>query len=188
MLLFIVLLMGGEAYFGYQYFQQQTAASQKELADLKVKVDSTADYEQKLQDENTKLTLSNADAKASVDDLKLQLQAARHAESQAKAQVAALTPHPAPTPAPPAAPPLMVITFGTITASNGTSYTNCRLLKVQVDGIVISCDTGITQLGYNLLPVALQKEFGFDPTRGPLSDDQVQSLEQKRLEAVAAGK
>jgi hypothetical protein len=182
--------MGGGGYYEYQTLTGQVAVDQLQISDLKTKLQQLTDTKQKSSDEVAQLTRSLANAQTKTSDLDKQLQAA-------KAALASAQP-PAPTPTTSMAvasstlnnptPPAFTTKLGTITAADGKTYADCQLLKVNADSIVISNADGITQLPITELPPPTLKLLGLPSGQVTLTDDQVQSLEQQRQTAAAAGR
>jgi hypothetical protein len=52
--------------------------------------------------------------------------------------------------------------LGTMTTLDGHSYTNCRLVKQEQDGVTFNHDDGITKVPYWNMSPDEQKEFGYD--------------------------
>ena len=190
-LLLIILAMGGGGYYEYQTLTGQVAVDQIQITDLKMKLQQLTDNEQKASDDVAQLTKSLADAQAKSNSLVGQLQNAK------TALAAAQPPPPAPSAtagalssstANPSSPAAFTTKLGTITALDGKTYADCQLLKVNADSIVISNADGITQIPLNVLPPQTLKILGLSGTPITLTDDQVQSLEQQRQAATAAGR
>lgn len=190
-LLLVILVMGGGGYYEYQTLHGQVTVDQMQISDLKAKVESAADGEQKAVDHVTQLAISLSDAQAKATDLEKQLQAAKAALAAAQPPAPVATANSSTSPATAtggtSAPPVFTTKLGTITALDGKTYAACQLLKVSTDSIVISNSDGVTQVMLNVLPAATQKMLGYDPRLGALSNDQVQLLEQKRQSAMASG-
>jgi hypothetical protein len=55
--------------------------------------------------------------------------------------------------------------LGTITTLDGRTFQNCKVLKVEADGVTFSHDDGITKILFPLLPPAVQKQFDYDPQK-----------------------
>jgi hypothetical protein len=55
--------------------------------------------------------------------------------------------------------------LGTITTLDGRTFQNCKVLKVEADGVTFSHDDGITKVLFPLLPPAVQKQFDYDPQK-----------------------
>jgi membrane protease subunit (stomatin/prohibitin family) len=185
-LLIIILLMAGGGYFEYQVLQDQASTNQQQIADLKAKLQKVTSDNSDLTDAIAKFKKSLVDAQAKEDSLTKDLQAAQAAAPQATAQSPATGAAPVLSSSVPNGP--FTTKLGTINTLGGAVYANCQLLKVNPDNIVISYADGITQVQFALLPPPLQQRFGFDPKQGALTNDQVQSLEQQRQSALAAGR
>lgn len=191
-LLLIILAMGGGGYYEYQTLTGQVIVDQIQISDLKTKLQQLTDSEQKSSDDVAQLTKSLADAQAKANTLDKQLQNAK------SALAAAQPPPPVPSStagtaisagtANAAAPPAFTTKLGTIISLDGKTYAACQLLKVNADSIVISNADGITQIPLNVLPAQTLKLLGLSGTPITLTDDQVQSLEQQRQAAAAAGR
>jgi DNA repair exonuclease SbcCD ATPase subunit len=191
-LLLIILAMAGGGYFEYQTLHGQVTVDQMQISDLKTKVQTALDDQQKSADAAKQLTASLTDAQAKAADLDKQLQTEKTALAAAQAQIdaaaaAAKAAASAPTTATTSAPLAFTTKLGTLTALDGKTYTACQLLKINTDSIVISNAEGVTQVALNVLPAATQKMLGYDAKLGALSNDQVQLLEQKRQTALASG-
>jgi hypothetical protein len=175
--LIIVLFAGG--YYGYTTLQGRLDADEQQIGELRLKASNYDTETKRLGDEY-------ADAKQEVAHMRMtlvDLQQQAGTAPKATAPPAMGTP----PPAPPKPPPPLSNHLGTITASDGKSYRDCKLLKVEATGIVFSHADGIMELAYSQLPAELKTRFGYDPTKGPaLTDDQVAALEQQRLAAEAA--
>jgi hypothetical protein len=69
--------------------------------------------------------------------------------------------------------------LGTITTLDGRTFQNCKVLKVEADGVTFSHDDGITKVLFPLLPPAIQKQFDYDPQKAVAATDaQVRYNEQ----------
>ena len=53
--------------------------------------------------------------------------------------------------------------LGTVTTLDNRTFTNCKVVKVEEDGVTFSTDAGIAKIEYPLLPPDLQKKFGYTP-------------------------
>ena len=53
--------------------------------------------------------------------------------------------------------------IGTVTTLDHRSYTNCKVIKVDQDGVTFTDDQGITKIEFALMPPDLQKRFGYTP-------------------------
>jgi hypothetical protein len=191
-LLLIILGMAGGGYYEYQTLHGQVTVDDMQISDLKTKVQTALDDQQKSADAAKKLTADLADTQAKAADLDKQLQTSKTALAAAQAQIdaaAAAAKAAAATPATTAtaSPAAFTTKLGTIAALDGKTYTACQLLKISSASIVVSNAAGITEIALNVLPASTQKMLGYDPKLGALSNDQVQLLEQKRQTAMASG-
>jgi hypothetical protein len=181
-LILIILGLCGGGYYEYTQLQTKISTDEQEIHALGTKVDASQLDNKTLTDDNVKLAASVKSDEDKITDLNKQL-------SDAKKTIAAIPP-PAPVAPPPggvpSTPSKPTNNLGTITTSDGKTYQNCQLLKVDPDGIVVNDADGITKIVYEKLPADLEKRFGYDPLKpGNLTDDQVQALEKQR--AAQAG-
>jgi len=69
---------------------------------------------------------------------------------------------------------------GTFTTLDGHTYSNCKVLKVEQDGVTFSHDDGITKVLYPLMPPNIQKMFDYDPQKAVAQTDaQIRYNEQQ---------
>lgn len=188
-LLLIILGVCGGGYYEYTTLQQKSAADQQQITDLGTKIDALQADNKKLEDDKTQLTKSATDAQTIIADLTKQIQEAKAALVQAKPQVSP-TPN---TNSPGTTPALSTPSgnnLGTIATLDGKTFQNCQLLKIKATGIVINDSTGITEIPFGLLPLDLQKKFGYDPHQAAaLTEAQIQyQEEQRKATAQATGK
>ena len=193
-LLFVILLMGGAGYFEYQNLQVQISTCQGQISEDKAKLDAADTASKAIEAENAQLKQSLASAKSKTDDLTKQLQTAQDEVAQSKKPAVGATGTTAPGTSPTTLANSTTIAaafttkLGTITTIDGKTFANCQLMKFQNTGMVVSCDSGITQIEYAVLPTALQKTFGYDPSQAQLSSDQLAMLEMKRQDAAVTGR
>jgi outer membrane murein-binding lipoprotein Lpp len=77
--------------------------------------------------------------------------------------------------------------IGTIKTLDGKTYTNCRVLKVEQDGVTFSHDDGITKILYPLMPPEVQKLFDYDPQKAVAQTDaQIRYDQQQAATSNAA--
>jgi hypothetical protein len=172
-LLFIIIALCLGGYYGYNTLataqQAKVDADQQQIT--KLQKDNTS-----LTDDKAKLAKSASDAQAQVTDLTTQLQTAQTsltatqskldaaqkslADDEAKIAKAAAAAAAAKVAATVPADPN---SLGTITTLDGKTYQNCDLLKIDADGITINHSEGITKIMFALLPMELQKKFGYQP-------------------------
>jgi hypothetical protein len=57
--------------------------------------------------------------------------------------------------------------LGTITTLDNHTYTNCKVVKVDPDGVIFNDDTGITKIEYPMMTADLQKKFGYAAPSSP---------------------
>jgi len=173
-LILIILGLGWGGFYEYNQMVQQNARDKQEFQDT---INSKMAH---LQDENTKLQVENAELKKDLADAKAKMGPATNGATPSNptnglsAVMAA--------PAPPKVP-LPSNNLGIFAATDQRRYENCHLLKVRSDGIVISCTQGVIELKWKLLPPQLQQRFGYDYHVGYLPDDQVETMEQQRIQS-----
>jgi hypothetical protein len=85
------------------------------------------------------------------------------------------------------APPSDPNNLGTVSTLDARTYHNCKVLKVEADGVTFSHDDGITKVLYPFLPPNLQKRFNYDPQNVTgLVDAQARFDEQQAAPANTA--
>jgi hypothetical protein len=95
--------------------------------------------------------------------------------------IAFADPAPAVAPAPAAPPPTE------ITTTDGHKYTKVKILAVEDDGITIMCDSGVSLLPFSILPIALQKQFNYDPQKAAKAEaDRVKKEQEEEADYQAA--
>lgn len=165
-LMILIIAIAGFAYYQHNQDEQQVAALQQQISDL--------------QDKAKAAPAPNAAATAAA--------------------------HPAPAPAPvvqvvapqthssaidEAAHAATVAAtsnsnnLGSITTLDGRSYQNCKVLKVESDGVTFSHDEGITKVLYPFLPPSIQKQFGYDPQQAAAEADAQVRYQQQAAAAAA---
>lgn len=184
-LLIIVLLVCAGAYYDHAILQKAAqddkAANQKQIDDLTAQVSKLQADSKKLADDNAELTKNLTETKTNLTAVTTQMLAAQKQIDDAKKQALAEASKPAPPPPPPTSPN----DLGTIATLDGKTYQKCELLKVETDGITINHSAGIIKILYGLLPLDLQKKFGYDPhVTTALTPDQALSLENQRKAAA----
>ena len=75
--------------------------------------------------------------------------------------------------------------LGTLTTLDGRTFTNCKVLKVESDGVTFSHDEGITKVLYPLLPPNVQKQFGYDPKQAVAQADAQVRVDQAQTMSTA---
>jgi hypothetical protein len=61
--------------------------------------------------------------------------------------------------------------IGTFTTLDGHTYSNCKVLKVDQDGVTFSHEDGITKILFPLMPPNIQKLFNYDPQKAVAQTD-----------------
>jgi outer membrane murein-binding lipoprotein Lpp len=189
-LLVVVLAVTGGAY--YMYTQNQTDES------------TITDLHHQMDDLNAKVTKAEADAAA----------ATATAEAAKKALAAAnalgVAGHRSKSNPSPGFPDVVVVapdtsrssaidaaataaaaashsaSLGTIKTLDGKTYTNCKVLKVEQDGVTFSHDDGITKILFPLLPPEVQKMFDYDPEKAVQQTDAQIRYDQQQAAASNA--
>ena len=77
--------------------------------------------------------------------------------------------------------------LGTITTTDGRTFQNCQLLKIEADGITFNHADGITKVMFPKLPAALQKTFGYDPQADSARQAAQARYEEQSREAGGGG-
>jgi hypothetical protein len=180
-LLIVILAICGGSYYEYSVINQAKLEDEQQITDLQTKVG-------KLQALNTELAKGRTDLPANFAELQSKTPGAAGQAPADQTQPAAnaTMSQPAPQPVPsaaPAAPTVSANDLGTIVTIDARTFQNCRLLKVEADGITFKHAEGITKVLFPLLPPDVQKRFGFDPHQPLLSTDQVTQQEDMRRAA-----
>jgi hypothetical protein len=77
--------------------------------------------------------------------------------------------------------------IGTVTTLDHRIYTNCKVLKVEPDGVTFSHDDGITKVMYPMMPPDLQKRFGYTPQQAVAQTEaEIRATEQAQAATNAA--
>lgn len=76
--------------------------------------------------------------------------------------------------------------IGTVTTLDGRTFHNCKVLKVETDGVTFSHDDGITKVLFPLLPPNVQKQFDYDPQKAVAQTDAQVRYDQQQAAAAAA--
>jgi hypothetical protein len=76
--------------------------------------------------------------------------------------------------------------IGTIKTLDGKTYTHCRVLKVEQDGVTFSHDDGITKVLYPLMSPDVQKMFDYDPQKAVAQTDAQIHYDQQQAAASNA--
>jgi hypothetical protein len=207
-LLFVILGVCGGAYYMYTTDQQKTAALTAEVIDLQGKLKAAGVNPNSADSTPPTVAPSNGSATSIQNETIPTIGPST-------------TPAPPPTVAPsvPAAPPAVATVhqtdsdthasaidaaanaataaangtnIGTITTLDHHTYTNCRVLKVEQDGVTFSHDDGITKILFPMLPPDVQKQFGYTPqaavaqTEAQIRAMQDQQNNQQATNAVPA--
>jgi hypothetical protein len=76
--------------------------------------------------------------------------------------------------------------LGNINTLDGRSFQNCKVLKVESDGVTFSHDEGITKILFPFLPPNIQKQFGYDPQKAAADADAEVRYAQQEAAAAAS--
>jgi hypothetical protein len=177
LLLFLILLITGEAaYYEYTTEQRTTAGFVSQLAEQQTKMDALQAHNTELKDEKKQLgtTISQAQAIAAQQEKQAAQNEANPGSPGAPASVQSSGPS-----------TFLNINIGTITTLLGKTYENCKLLKVQPDGVVISHSQGIVKVPFSYMTPDLQKRFGYDPNKAA-AENEANLKYQEQMRAAAA--
>jgi hypothetical protein len=194
--LLVVGLVGG-GYYEYTSLQDESIDYQHKISEQRDRIEHLEEQNKQYEDDKTLITRNKWDeAQAKITDLTKQLKAAQDglaAEKKQEADAAAVAAAAAATdtnqaPAAPPPPPPPSNKLGTITLTDGKTYHDCRLLKVDPDGIVVNHSDGIIKILYAMMSPELQKRFTYDPKQSAtLTQEQVDLLEIARKESDQLG-
>jgi hypothetical protein len=76
--------------------------------------------------------------------------------------------------------------LGTVTTLDGRTFQNCKVLKVESDGVTFSHDDGITKVLFPLLPPAVQKQFDYNPQKAVAQTEAQVRYDQQQTAATPA--
>jgi hypothetical protein len=76
--------------------------------------------------------------------------------------------------------------LGTINTLDGRTYENCKILKIEADGITFSHADGITKVLFPLLRPELQKKYGYDPQKAVAQTEAQINYQQEVQQTPAA--
>jgi hypothetical protein len=165
LLVLALVTAAGVAYFEYTVEQQTSAGFQKQTAAWQSQLDSLKMDNRELKDAKTQVDVRIDDAQSQV--AKLSAQASQGQPATNTASATPTTTAAAPAPAAPTAALQVGASLGTITSSSGDVFLNCKLLKIETDGVTFSHATGIRKLLFTDMTTDDQKRFGYDPSNPP---------------------
>jgi hypothetical protein len=150
-LVLIIIGIAGFAYYQHTQDEQQVAYLQHQVGSLQAKVISFSEVKPapKIAPPVTRPAPVVAEVKA--------IQPSPQSPAIDKSITAARTAS--------VAPPSDPNNLGTINTLDSRTYHNCKLLKVEADGVTFSHDDGITKVLYPFLTPDLQKRFNYDPQK-----------------------
>jgi hypothetical protein len=159
-LVLALVTAGMAAYFEYTVQQQTSDGFQKQTAEWQKEVDSLEMDAREMKDAKAQLQVRIDDTQNQVTALSRQVAQAQPATNAAPATPAPAAPAPTDNVTP---PPAVGSDLGDITNLSGQTFVNCKLLKIEPDGVTFSHSAGITKVLFTDLPEAAQKRFGYDP-------------------------
>jgi hypothetical protein len=173
-LFLIVMALCGAGCIGYLLLKEASDAEALQLAGLRGRIEMLVSDNKKVGDENALLTkrmavLRNAIAGIEKHDQELELVGAKEKAAQDLIAKRLATPS---------------NNLGTITTQDGQTFPDCHLLNVDVHGIFVQDPDGVLEIMFTWMRPAMQKRFGFDPSKGDaLTDAQVAYQEAQRKAA-----
>ena len=162
LILFLLLVTAGEAaYIEYTMEQQSSAGFQKQESAWQSEVSS-------LQMDSRELKDAKAQTQVRIDDEQTRVTTLMGAGAKAAPGSATPAAPPATAPATGATdavipPPAVGSDLGNITSVSGDTFVNCKLLKIEPDGVTFSHAAGIRKLLFTDMSPEAQKRFGHDP-------------------------
>jgi hypothetical protein len=147
-LMLVILGMCGGFYYIHQQDQQQIALLQSQLDATSAK--GPVNPANAAANAPTSLPASSTPPPAAAAVAVLPPDNSHSAAIDSAAQAAAMAQNPANA-------------GTTITTLDGRTFQNCKILKVETDGITFSHADGITKILFPLLPIDMQKKYGYDP-------------------------
>lgn len=171
-LVLIIIGMGFGGYYEYGLMQQQQSDLDAKIVDLEAK-------NKQLEDDKAKLLAKGAGAPEPTIVPNSSGGSLVTPGEFGPGGGAPLPGSAGPAPAPKATGPGNAL--GDIATTDGKTYQNCKLLKVDTDGIIISHADGILKLSYIILPGTLKSRFG--ASGAMITPEQAQALDQQRQAA-----
>jgi hypothetical protein len=180
-LFLIVMALCGAGCVGYILLKETSDAEAQQLAGFRGTLESFQTKDKNFREDDAQFSTQLKAVRVKTVGLTKQIQALREiAEGKAKSSQIPLTIRLTKA----AKPKPRSNDLGTVTTTDGNTYQDCHLIKVEEDCIVVTYPDGIVEIYYRVMPPALQKRFGFDPRKGQaLTDDQVETEEEERQAA-----
>jgi len=149
-LILVILGLCAAAYYQHTQDEQQIATLQQQLAEMSAKPKAVSNPAES-PGENSPFP---ARAPAAAHPVTVAVLPASHSRSSAidSAVTAATTAQNSDS-------------MGTITTLDGRTFQDCKVLKIEADGITFSHADGITKILFPLLRPELQKKYGYDPQK-----------------------
>jgi hypothetical protein len=169
-LIVLVLGMAGFAYYQHNQDEQQVTDLQQQITDLQAKAKAAA---------SEPASSSPASHPVAVIEPEIRVVAPSTRSSAIDAAANAAR-------AASVAPPSDPNNLGTINTLDGRTYHNCKVLKVEADGVTFSHDDGITKVLYPFLPPNLQKQFDYDPQKAVQQTDAQTRYDEQQAAATNA--
>jgi hypothetical protein len=86
----------------------------------------------------------------------------------------------------PAQSPSVAIEGGsTLTTTEGQTYQNATITKVEPDGVTISYDAGIVKIPFPLLSKEIREKYGYDPASGKAYAEKMAAAQQQLRQQLA---
>jgi hypothetical protein len=179
LLFFLLVVTGGAAFYEFTTEHRISQGCQHQLTAWQARIDALQDENKKLTDEKTEITHSIAEAQAETRTLSValqraQLEAANRGQENAPPPVANSGPNATPS-----------VNLGTITTLLGQTFQQCKLLKVEADGITFSHTEGITKVLFAYLRPEMQRRFGYDPQKAAAATEASLQYQEQLREAAA---
>jgi hypothetical protein len=166
-LLLIILCMCGGFYYIHGQDQQQIVVLQKQVDDLSVKSAAVVAAQARAQTTQPRAPVITIPA---VAVLLPDTSRSAAIDTAAAAATTAQTAN----------------SLGTITTLDGKTYQDCKILKVEADGITFSHAEGITKVLFPMLRPEVQKQYGYDPQKAVAETAAQINYQQSTQQAASA--
>ncbi len=179
-LLLLILLVAGEGvYFEYT---QQTQID----AGIQIQLTSWQGIVNGLEAENRDLTNTKNAILKQTTALEAGIEKSSAEIAQAQALMTAAEKQKADEEAKKASADRIDPNLGTIATTDGRTFQNCQLLKIEADGITFNHADGITKVLFPRLSPEFQKKFGYDP-QAEAARQAAQQRYEEQLQAAGVG-
>ena len=178
-LVLVVIGMAGFAYYQHNQDEQQVVGLQQQIAQLQGKGGSSTGGNEGGDDTTTTPNEAPSNGPRPVLTISPQVKVVAPSASHSSAIDAAAN-------AAAAASSSNSNSLGTVNTLDGRTFNNCKVLKVEADGVTFSHDEGITKVLFSFLPPNVQKQFDYDPQKAVAQTDAQTRYDEQQAAATNA--